>query len=73
MAKKQTANKPSTNLSQRELCVLKLYAKFAKKKIADLLCIDYETVKTHLKNCVKKLQAKQSRHALYMAMRRRLI
>jgi DNA-binding CsgD family transcriptional regulator len=51
------------------LQVLKLYARFDKKEIAVRLKISYETVKTHLKNCIRKLHARHVRQALYMAMR----
>jgi len=69
MESKQTTSRTKNFLSARELQILKLYTRFAKKKIAAMLFIDYETVKTHLNNCVKKLRASNVRHATYMAMR----
>ena len=61
--------KPKPILSERELQVLKLYNYFDKKEIALRLKISIDTVKAHLKNCIKKLHARHLRHALYMAMR----
>jgi DNA-binding CsgD family transcriptional regulator len=69
MAVKTTTRKIKSILTQCELRALKLYTHFDKKEIAALLFVDYETIKSHLKNCVTKLHAKHVRHAQYMAMR----
>lgn len=68
----QNIAQPKPLLTDHELRVLKLYNYFDKKEIAARLKISYETVKTHLKNCVTKLHARHVRHALYMANRMKL-
>ena len=69
MPRKKIIAKPKPLLTDHELRVLKLYNYFDKKEIAARLKISYETVKTHLKNCIRKLHARHVRHAIYMAMR----
>ncbi len=73
MAKRKTIKKQLEKLSLRELEVLKLYVLLQAKHIAINLCIDYQTVKTHIRNCVIKLHAEQPRHAIYIAKERGLI
>jgi DNA-binding NarL/FixJ family response regulator len=72
MPRQKNIAPPKPLLTEHELRVLKLYNYFDKKEIAARLKISYETVKTHLKNCIRKLHARHLRHALYMANRRRL-
>lgn len=69
MPRKKNIAQPKPLLSNHELRVLKLYNYFDKKEIALRLKISIDTVKAHLKNCIKKLHARHLRHALYMAMR----
>ncbi|HEX7412735.1 MAG TPA: LuxR C-terminal-related transcriptional regulator [Bacteroidia bacterium] len=73
MAKKKTIKKQRESLSPREVEVLNLYILLQRKQIATTLFIDYETVKTHLRNCVLKLHAEQPRHAIHIATKRGLI
>ena len=73
MAKKKAIKKQRKSLSLRELEVLNLYVILQMKQIAKTLCIDYETVKTHIRNCVKKLHAEQPRHAIHIGTRLGLI
>lgn len=73
MAKKKTIKKQKKKLSLRELEILKLYVLLQAKQIAIRLSIDYQTVKTHIRNCVIKLHAEQPRHAIYIAKERGLI
>ena len=73
MAKKKAIKQQRESLSLRELEVLKLYVLLRAKQIATRLCIDYETVKTHIRNCVIKLHAEQPRHAIHIATKRGLI
>jgi DNA-binding NarL/FixJ family response regulator len=73
VAKKRAIKQQKESLSPREVEVLKLFVLLQKKQIATKLFIDYETVKTHIKNCVIKLNAKQPRHAIYIAKERGLI
>lgn len=59
---------PDIVLSNRELEVLKLLAQGNKdSKIASSLYISPLTVKTHRKNILKKLQAKNCTEAIYKA------
>ena len=69
MAGKQQAKK----LSPRETEVLACFATLQLKEIAIKLFISYETVRTHLKNCVIKLNAKNPRHAILLAAHEGLI
>ena len=73
MENKRAIKKQSEDLTQREIEVLTLYVQLKKIQIADRLFITYETVKTHIRNCVIKLKAKQPRHAIYIAKERGLI
>jgi DNA-binding NarL/FixJ family response regulator len=73
VAKKKTIKKQKKKLSLRELEILKLYVLLQAKQIAIRLSIDYQTVKTHIRNCVIKLHAEQPRHAIYIAKERGLI
>jgi ATP/maltotriose-dependent transcriptional regulator MalT len=73
VAKKKRIKKPKKILSLRELEVLKLYVLLQAMQIATRLSIDYETVKTHIRNCVIKLHAEQPRHAIYIAKEKGLI
>jgi DNA-binding NarL/FixJ family response regulator len=72
MPRKKTIAKLKPLLNSCELRVLKLYNYFDKKEIASRLEISMNTVKMHLKNCIKKLHARHLRHALYMANRMKL-
>ena len=73
MAKKKAIKQQSKDLTPREIEVLKLYIILQTMQIAITLCIDYETVKTHIRNCVIKLHAEQPRHAIYIAKEKGLI
>ncbi len=73
MAKRKPIKQASEDLSQREIEVLSLYVLLKAMQIANKLCIDYETVKTHIRNCVIKLHAEQPRHAIHIATKRGLI
>jgi DNA-binding NarL/FixJ family response regulator len=73
VAKKKAIKQQSKDLTPREIEVLKLYIILQTMQIAITLCIDYETVKTHIRNCVIKLHAEQPRHAIYIAKEKGLI
>lgn len=73
MANRKPIKQASEDLSLREVEVLKLYVILQAKQIAKKLSINYETVKTHIRNCVIKLHAEQPRHAIYIATKRGLI
>jgi DNA-binding NarL/FixJ family response regulator len=61
-------------LSERELEVLKLSAEgHSLKQIAVLLNISEDTVDTHSRNVVNKLNAKNMKHAIANAFRKRVI
>jgi DNA-binding CsgD family transcriptional regulator len=73
VAKKKAIKQQRKHLTPREIEVLKLYIILQTLQIAKTLCIDYETVKTHIRNCVIKLHAEQPRHAIHIATRLGLI
>jgi DNA-binding NarL/FixJ family response regulator len=68
------ATTPDPVLSRREVEILDLVAvgvSFA--EIADRLFVSPHTVKTHVKNIYRKLEAHSSTHAVYLARQRGLI
>ncbi|MBX2904096.1 MAG: helix-turn-helix transcriptional regulator [Chitinophagales bacterium] len=61
-------------LSERETEVLKLSAEgCGLKQIAILLNISEDTVDTHSRNVVSKLEVKNMKHAIATAIRKRII
>jgi two-component system, NarL family, nitrate/nitrite response regulator NarL len=73
----QLAKRPADwkiKLSARELEVLRLSSHGkSNRKIAEELHISPQTVKTHTKRIMRKLEAKNFGHALLNAVRQRLI
>jgi DNA-binding NarL/FixJ family response regulator len=60
--------KKETELTEREVEVLKLVAKgSSNKQVADDLCISVDTVKNHLKNIYKKLDVRNKIEAIRSA------
>lgn len=63
-----------TMLSERELQVLRLVARGrANKQIASELSISEDTVKSHMKSIMSKLDAQDRTHAVVMAVKRGII
>ena len=59
------------DLSAREIEILRLVAAGNSNKIVgDRLSISEDTVKTHMKNVMSKLSAKDRTHAVLIAMKR---
>lgn len=56
-------------ITQRQLQVLRLYAQgLQSKEIADKLCISIRTVESHLSGCRDALKARNSVHAVAIAI-----
>ncbi len=65
---------PRRALSRREREVLSLIAAGAdRQEIADELTISIATVRTHVRNLLRKLNARNRAHAIALAMQRGLI
>ena len=61
-------------LSNREIEILKLVAAgHSNKLVADKLAISEDTVKSHMKNVLAKLQANDRTHAVMIAIKRGFI
>ena len=61
-------------LTERETQVLQLSANgFSAKQIADMLFISSETVNTHTRNTLVKLGARNAKHAIAIAIRKKTI
>lgn len=61
-------------LSERHLEVLRLMAEgFTNRQIAERLVIGEETVATHIGEIIKRLSARNGKHAIALGFRRRLI
>jgi DNA-binding CsgD family transcriptional regulator len=66
--------KPRSGLSERELQVLELTAEgFTNAEIGKVLFLSEETIKTHLRNLLAKLQVRSRAHAVAVGFRQRLI
>jgi DNA-binding CsgD family transcriptional regulator len=66
--------KPLSQLTGRELQVLELAAEgLTNTEIGKMLFLAEETVKTHLRNLLAKLQARSRAHAVAVGFRQRLI
>jgi len=63
-----------SNLSRREEEIIKLLAyEYSTKEIANLLFIGYETVKTHRKNIIAKLNVKNVAGVIRVAFQKGII
>ncbi|HXH19305.1 MAG TPA: LuxR C-terminal-related transcriptional regulator [Chitinophagales bacterium] len=72
--KPETSTKKNWQLSKRELEVLNLVAKgLTASEVAEQLYLSLDTVETHKKNIVRKLEAKNSIEAVVKAVKMRLI
>ncbi len=70
----QPMPRPQALLSQREVEMLRLIADgLATKNIADKLFISIDTVETHRRNILKKLEAGNMASAVAIAFRKKII
>lgn len=64
----------SQNLTDREIITLQYLAKwYENKEIADTIFVSTHTVKAHVSAILRKLNARNRTHAVYIAMKLKII
>lgn len=64
----------SQNLTDREIITLQYLAKgYENKEIADTIFVSTHTVKDHVSAILRKLNARNRTHAVYIAMKLKII
>ena len=64
----------SQNLTDREIITLQYLAKgYENKEIADTIFVSTHTVKAHVSAILRKLDARNRTHAVYIAMKLKII